>query len=273
MGNNTKQFLTTPVAVLIGAAMITAALLVNGGVIKFKGAQTTTTAGQQAPVPPGTGQAVQGAQANITIGAIKEAFNNSQIKFGDSNKKLIALEMADPSCPYCHIAAGRNPELNKQAGARFTLASDGGSYIAPVPELEKLAKEGKTAFAYIYFPGHGNGEMGAKAMYCAFEKNKFWEVHDLLMGSKGYDMLNNTVKNDKSKSSELANFLGTVIDPNFLKQCLESGKYDNRLQQDIALGTSLSVSGTPGFFLNTTRFDGAYSYKDMEATVKSLLGS
>lgn len=261
--------LTTPVAIVLGSLIIGLSILIANGVVTFKNTKVTT-AGNTIQVAP-TGSAAAPQQAAVTLGQIKDAFNKSQIKFGDSSKKLIAIEAADPSCPYCHIAAGKNPELNKQAGSRFTLVADGGSYVAPVPELEKLMKDGKIAFAYIYTPGHGNGEMGTKALYCAFEKGKFWEVHDLLMSAKGYDLLNNTVKNDKTKSGDLADFLQPVMDSSTLKQCLDSGKYDNRLKDDTALATNLGISGTPGFYLNATAYAGAYSYKDMESTVNDFL--
>lgn len=265
-----NTFLTTPMAILLGSLVIAVAILMQGGVIKIN----PKVSGGQAVAPVASPAPAQQApqQPKATLVQVKDAFNKSLIKFGDSNKKLTIIEVADPSCPFCHIAAGKNPELNKQVGARFTLVSDGGSYVAPVPEIQKLVSEGKAAFAWIYTPGHGAGEMGTKAMYCAFEKGKFWEVHDLLMNSKGYDLLNNQVKNDKTKSGDIASFLQPVFDSVAMKQCLDSGKYDKRLQDDVSLAQSLGISGTPGFYLNDTSFSGAYSYKDMESVVKTALG-
>lgn len=215
----------------------------------------TTNATQQATAP------------KATLGMIKDTFKKSVLKFGDENKKIVFIEVGDPSCPYCHIAAGKNPELNKQVGSQFTLVADGGSYIAPIPEMKKLVDQGKAAFTYIYTNGHGNGEMGTKALYCAYEKGKFWEVHDLLMTNEGYNLLNGTVKNDKEKAGELAEFIKPVFDPSAMKQCLESGKYDNRITEDPKLAQNIGVTGTPGFYVNDTLFGGAYSFKDMEEAV------
>lgn len=271
-----NSFLTTPVAVLLGSMVISVAILLQGGVIKLNpkitGAQVNVAAS-----PSPAGQVAQPAQQapqqpKATLDQVKDVFTKSQIKFGNVNSKLIVIEAADPSCPFCHVAAGKNPELNKQIGSRFTLVSDGGTYVAPVPEVQKLVNEGKAAFAWIYTPGHGNGEMGTKAMYCANEKGKFWEVHDLLMTNKAYDLLNNEVKNDKSKSGDLAQFLAPVFDVSAMKACLEGGKYDSRLSEDTALAQSIGISGTPGFYFNTTNFSGAYSYKDMESAANSALG-
>lgn len=261
-----KNYLTHILVVLLIFASFALGSLYTRVKYLEKGATTTATApttNQTAAAPP--------AAPVISLDRVKDAFNKSLIKFGDVNKKLILVEVADPSCPFCHIAGGYNGELNKQVGDRFKLVADGGTYVAPVPEFKKLLDSGKASFAYIYSPGHGNGEMGTKAMYCAKEKGKFWEVHDKLMTNDGYNLMNNTVKNDKTKSAEIADFLKSVYDPTELKKCLDSGKYDAQLQSDIGLATSLGTQGTPGFFVNATNFAGAYSYKDIESTVKTAL--
>lgn len=228
-----------------------------------RGREATTPAEDQVTITP--------EQAKVAIDQIKALFSKDLIKFGDEDRKVLFVEVSDPSCPYCHIAAGKNPELNKQAGERFKLVSDGGTYVAPVPEMKKLVEEGKASFVWIYTQGHGNGEMGTKAMYCAYEKDKFWEVHDLLMSNQGYDLINNEVKNDKDKSDKLADFLKGVIDSKFLKECLESGKYDERIGNDVALVSSLGFQGTPGFFVNEVKFAGAYSFTDMQPVVDEAL--
>lgn len=229
--------------------------------------------GGVATAAPGAQPQQAGAepQKAATLDDVKGAFEKSVIRFGDSKKNLLLVEVADPSCPYCAIAAGKNPALNKQAGTQFQMKTDGGSYIPPVPEFEKLVKEGKAAFAYIYSPGHGNGEMGVKAMYCAHEKGKFWEVHDKLMTAEGYDLLNNTVKNDKTKSKELAQFLSPVFDAGQMSGCLDSGKYDAKPAEETTLARGIGISGTPGFYVNDKLFPGAYNYTDIEGTVKAAL--
>ena len=70
-----------------------------------KGGTTTTTTGVKAPVAP-----------TVTIDQIKDLFGKNVIKFGDENRKLLVVEVADPSCPWCHVAAGKNKELLTQMG-------------------------------------------------------------------------------------------------------------------------------------------------------------
>lgn len=219
-----------------------------------------------------TGAAPQQVKPNVDQAKIKSLFDDENlVTFGNKNSKLLLVEVADPSCPYCHIAAGLNPSLNKQVGGQFILASDGGTYVPPVLEMKKLVDQNKAAFVWIYSPGHGNGELGTKAMFCAQEKGRFWEVHDLLMTDKGYTMVNDTVKNDKANSATLAEFLAPAVDKTFMQTCLESGKYDERLTKNVEAARSIGVSGTPGFFVNTAFFEGAYSFNDMKSAVDAAI--
>ncbi len=220
---------------------------------------TTTTTQQQAAAKP-----------KVDLAQIKDLFSKDVIKFGNADSKVLFVEASDPSCPYCHIAGGLNSALNTQVGPQFKLVKDGGTYVAPVLEMKKLVDEGKASFVWLYFNGHGNGELATKALYCAYEKGKFWEAHNLLMTEKGYDFINNTVKNDIEQSGKMVDFLKSA-NIEGLKACLDSGKYDDRLASDMALASSLGVSGTPGFFVNDTNFAGAYNYTDMESVVTSAL--
>jgi protein-disulfide isomerase len=252
---------------LVIAAYILGSLITENRYLKAGGTPSTGTTQQPSAAAP-----QQPAQPNVTLDQIKKLFTEgNNIKFGDEKRKLLFVEISDPSCPFCHIAAGLNGELNKQVGERFTLVKDGGSYVAPVPEMRKLVDAGKASFVTLYSPGHGNGELGTKAMYCAHEKGKFWQVHDLLMTNTGYDLLNNTVKNDKANAGKLADFLKGAVDPAFLKSCLESGKYDSRIASDTQLAASYGAQGTPGFYVNTKFFAGAYSWAELKADVDAAL--
>ncbi len=213
--------------------------------------------------------AQQPTQPTVTQDQLKGLFGGKNITFGNKDSKLVFVEFSDPSCPWCHVAAGKDPEVTTQMGKK--LSTDGGDYVAPVPEMKKLVDQGKAAFVWAYANGHGNGEMGTKALYCANEKGKFWQAHDLLMSNAGYNLINNTVKNDKTKSALLADFLKSVVKYNDMKACLDSGKYDNHISDDMALAQQFGFNGTPDFFVNTTNFAGAYSFDDMKSAVDAAL--
>lgn len=207
----------------------------------------------------------------VDIEVVKKAFSDAVIKFGDTSKKVIFLEVSDPSCPYCQIAGGYNSELNNGAGDRFKMVEDGGTYVAPGKEMRKLVESGDAAFAMIYRNGHGAGEVAMKALYCAFEEGKFWEAKELLFNSKGYALINDTVKNDMTKTGLMADFLASAVDSKTMKSCLDSNVYKDQLTKDTSISTTLGVGGTPGFFVNETSYSGAYSFTDMKPVVDSAL--
>lgn len=229
----------------------------------------STAAAQPNAQPTQAAQPQQ--QVQVSLSQIQALEDKKNIFFGDKNRKLTFVEFSDPSCPYCHVASGNDGELNKQMGPQFTMVADGGTYLAPVTEMRKMVESGKANFIWLYANGHGNGEMGAKALYCANEKGKFWQAHDLIMSQKGYDLMNNSVKNDKTKSGDVADFLKGVVNYNDMKNCLDSGKYDSRLTQDMSLAQAMGFQGTPFFFINTSPIVGAESFKDMQTVVDAAL--
>ncbi len=267
-GAKGNKLIPVLVVVLVAAAFFIGNLSAKVAFLEKGGGVKNTAAGG---ADAAAAQPQQPAAPKVTLDQVKQLFKGDRIKFGDEKKKLLFVEVADPSCPYCHVAAGKNPALNKQVGDKFTLVSDGGSYVAPVPEMKKLVDEGKAAMVWIYSPGHGNGEMGTRALYCAQEKGKFWQAHDLLMSDAGYTLLNEKVKNDKAKSGEVAEFLKSVVDSGQMKSCIDSGKYDSRLTDEPQLASTFGINGTPGFIINDQVFPGAYSYTDMKSTIEGIL--
>ena len=261
--NITSLYTPLSVVLLIGAAFYIGRL--SSQVSSLKGVTSAPPVAQQpSDTQPPT---------NPTVSAetIKGLFGKDLVKFGDANKKLIFVEVSDPSCPYCHAAGGLNGKLNKEMGTQFTLVADGGTYVAPVTEMKKLLDQKKIGYVWIYSNGHGNGEMAAKALYCANEKGRFWNAHSLLFSAEGYDLINNKVKNDLSQAGTMSSFLSKAVDANSMKGCLESDKYKDRLTAEISVAKSLGINGTPGFFVNTTRFSGAVPFDSMKSVVDAAL--
>lgn len=228
--------------------------------------------GSGAVAGTGTNQQQPNQQiTQVSLQELQKLFTKDYLSFGDSSRKVLFVEFSDPSCPYCHAASGTNPELNAEMGAQFQLDTKGGSYIPPVREMRKLVDLGKASYAMLYRNGHGNGQLATQAFYCAYEKGKFWEVHDLIMSNAGYKLINDQVRNDKAKIPVLVDFLKAAVDPTYLNSCLEGEKYADKLSRDTQIGDQFGVGGTPGFFVNTKTFPGAYSYREMEQIVKSAL--
>lgn len=222
----------------------------------------------------GVGAAVQPAQqqaaaepTSVDFEKVKEKFDGKHITFGDKDAKLVFTEVSDPSCPFCHIAAGLHPELNNTS-SQFKLVADGGTYVPPVPEIKKLVDEGKAAFLFLYSNGHGNGEVATQLLYCAHEQGKFWEVHDKLMTKAGYDLINDVVRNDATKVGELVDLIGNAANGGALKSCIDSKKYQAQPADDMAFVQSLTGgSGTPTFFVNENIVSGAQPWSAFEPLI------
>ncbi len=249
-------------AILLGSVIVAASVATGGNFLKKVDTSAATEGADAKPQ--------KNAEVTVTQDQVKALFTDKNLAFGDKNSKVLFVEFSDPSCPYCNIAAGKNPNFNKQAGGQFVMVKDGGTYLPPVIEMKKMVDAGKAAFVWIYQNGHGNGELASQALYCAQEKKKFWEVHDLLMNEAGFKLINETVKNDITKVSVMADFLKSAVSVTDMKSCLESGKYSSRLVDDMAVAKQFGVSGTPGFFVNTTNFAGAVSFKDMQSAVERV---
>ncbi len=260
-----KESLIVAGAILLGSLII-AGSIVSFGLKSVAPAVTPQADTAQRPEPE--------VKVAVTIERIRELFTSKNITFGNKESKVLFVEFSDPSCPYCHVASGKNSTIYKlmgSGGERFKLVADGGSYLAPVPEMKKLLDAGKAGFVWLYANGHGNGELATEALYCAKEKGKFWEAHDLLMNAAGYTLINETVKNDRTKSGTMADFLKGATNAGEMKSCLESGRYASRITEDMATAQQMGFSGTPNFFINADNFVGAQNFKDMQATVEKYL--
>lgn len=215
---------------------------------------TVAQVDQQPPARPTT----------VDLDKIKGLFDGKHITFGDKDAKTIITEVSDPSCPYCHIAGGLNTELNS-ASPQFKLIKDGGTYVAPVPEIKKLVESGEASFLWIYSNGHGSGEVATQTLYCAYEQDKFWQAHDILMTKKGYDLINETVQNDLSKANLLVAEMTKVLNAKKLQSCLDSKKYAGQAGEDMAFVQALSGGvGTPTFFVNEKIVNGAQPWSAIE---------
>lgn len=241
-------------------AIIIGAILVGGAIVLTKSMPNK----QPSAVPDG-----QQKITTVDEKVIKQFIADDRIVLGNADSKNIVIEVSDPSCPFCHFASGLNPELVKQSGrTNYLTAEQGGTYNAPGLALEKLAESGEIAYVYSYGNGHGNGALAAEALYCAHERGEFWGAHNKLMSNAGYNLVNDTVKNDRTKSPELAKFLSSVVDEKFMAECLSSAKYESRVNRDITENAKIGFSGTPHFVINGNIVQGAADFSTMKGFLK-----
>jgi len=166
-----------------------------------------------------------------------------------------------------NIPAGTSPVRgNKDAPITITEFSD---YQCPhcvrlQPILKEVLKaypkEVRLVFKNFPLPFHREAKNAAKAAHAAGEQGKFWEMHDAIF--KNYNMLG------EEKFKELAGQIG--LDVNKFLADYKSNKYEQQIQQDIGLGKSVSVRGTPTLFINGKRIKNR-SFNDLKETIDKIL--
>jgi len=159
---------------------------------------------------------------------------------GDPNAPVKVEEFSDFRCVHC---------------AAFWRESE--------PRLIKdYVATGKVYFTYTPFSFISDESfLAAEAAYCAMDQGKFWEFHDYIFAN--YD-LPITQKLLRAFAQDLK------LDLNQYDNCMASGKYRQRTQEDGQYARSKGVTGTPTFDVNGT----LVGQTDLFATIdKALAGS
>lgn len=160
--------------------------------------------------------------AQPAAGKIKPITDADHIR-GNKNAKLSLVEYSDYECPFCK---------------RFH------------PTMQELLKtyENKIRWVYRHYPlsFHANAKIEAEASECVAElggNDKFWEFTDKIFerteaNGTGFAL---------DKLGPLASELG--INQTEFQTCLDSGKYEKLVKDQIADGTAGGVNGTPATFV------------------------
>jgi len=117
-------------------------------------------------------------------------------------------------------------------------------------------------FAFRHFPltnVHPHAEHAAEAAEAAGEQGSFWPMHETLFA-------NQNALDDES----LAEYAGALgLDETRLIQEVISGAHAQRIHEDFKSGVRAGVNGTPSFFINGQRYDGARGLEPLLAAVSN----
>lgn len=139
---------------------------------------------------------------------------------GVKTAPVTIVEFSDFQCPYC---AQLQPTLREV--------------------LKAYPNEVKLVFKHYPLSFHAQAKNAAKASLASAEQGKFWEMHDAIF--------ENFNKLSDEKFKELAAQIGLNVEK--FTADYSSNKFDQQIQQDITLGNSIGVTGTPTLFLNGKR--------------------
>ena len=131
--------------------------------------------------------------------------------------------------------------------------------------LDRVLTEyrGRVRLVYKDFPlpGHTLAPMAHEAARCAGAASKYWEYHDRLFQAQP-----NFVRADLLR---YASDLG--IPPEPFAQCLDAGRFRKLVDADVEQGRGLDVDGTPTFFINGQRIEGAAPFETFKAVIDEAL--
>jgi protein-disulfide isomerase len=159
---------------------------------------------------------------------------------GNPEAACTLIEYGDYQCPSCGQAFPIVKRLQKHFGKRL-------SFIFRNFPLSQM---------------HPFAESAAEAAEFAGAQGKFWEMHDLL-----YENQNRL--GEEGLLEELAEELGLARKS--LLQALESKEFQARVRADFSGGVRSGVNGTPTFFINGQRHDGAYDFASLVEAIDQTI--
>jgi protein-disulfide isomerase len=168
-----------------------------------------------------------------------------------------------PVTPQDHIQGREDAQATLVEYGDYECPHCGAAY----PIIKRVQKHFGRALRFVFrnFPlsqMHPHAESAAEVAEFAGVQGKFWEMHDRLF--KNQDRLSGPLY------SELAGELR--LSPAALWEALEDGRYRNRVRADFSSGVRSGVNGTPTFFINGDRHEGAVDYESLVLAIQQAIG-
>jgi protein-disulfide isomerase len=110
---------------------------------------------------------------------------------------------------------------------------------------------------------HPHAQKAAEATECADDQGKFWEYHDAVFANQSAI----DVESLKGYATELD------LDTGAFNDCLDSGKHQGEVENDLQDGRGAGVSGTPAFFINGQLVSGAQPFSVFQQILDQLLAA
>lgn len=157
---------------------------------------------------------------------------------GPDDAVVTIVEFGDLQCPFCKTFAENTlPQI-----------------LSTYPDTVK--------FVFKDFPLtaiHPLAQKASIAAECAFSQDKFWEMHDLIYANQ-----------DTLEEASFASFSAQLsLDTTAFLDCYNNESPLFEIDQDYAEGQNLGVNGTPTFFINGIKVEGAVPFETISSTIDS----
>jgi len=158
---------------------------------------------------------------------------------GSKDAKVVIVEFGDFQCTYCQQEQAVIKQLLKDYG-------------------------NKIFFVFRDFPliaDHPNSGNAALAADCANDQGKYWEMSDLLFANPN----GINITNLKTWAVQLG------LDTIQFGTCIDTAKYQKKIETDLLDGYNAGVKATPTFFINGYRLEGAVPLATFEQIIAAEL--
>jgi protein-disulfide isomerase len=155
---------------------------------------------------------------------------------GPDDAPVTLVEYGDYECPYC-----------------------GQAEIVIRSLLDSFGDDLRYAWRHLPLNDvHPNAQIAAEAAEAAGAQGRFWEMHDLLLDNQ-----------DRLMPTDLARHANDIgLDMHRFWDDLRRRDYAERIGQDVASADLSGVAGTPTFFINGARHQGAYDIDTLAEAVR-----
>lgn len=160
---------------------------------------------------------------------------------GNPAAPVTVVEFVDYQCPFCQQAAPSVRRVVAALGDRVRLVLRD----FPITEL------------------HPGATQSALAAHCVLEQGQdlYWRYHDLLYS--------NVEGHTPEQLRDWARLAGT--DPDAFDACVANERYLSQVNADLQTGLRVGVQGTPTFFVNGIRIQGALDEKTLTRVLNAVL--
>lgn len=247
-----NSLVSTPIAILVAAVLISISILISGGAVKIKGFNAGTanptaavpTQGDTAPVP------------EPSLGPVKVSLDDDPV-LGNPDAPVTIVEFSDYECPFCKRHYDQTHVQLKK------------NYI----------DSGKVKLVFRDLPLSFHDPMAtteAIAANCAKEQGgdqAYYKFHDT--------MFEKTTSNGSGLTKDqLYTFAGEqgLNEANF-KACVDSEKFKDEVAKDLADAGAAGATGTPSFVIGKSTGQeiegklivGAQPYAAFQSEIDALL--
>lgn len=250
---NIEAFLT-PIAIFIGSLMISFSILYSAG--RLVSGDSILGAADSGNDTVDSGDTADAAPPTVVAG--KTTIDDDPILGDKSKAKVAIIEFSDYECPFCKRHFQQTHE---------SIVKD-------------FVDTGKAILVFRDFPLSFHDPLATKeamAGECVDELGgdaKYYQYHDKVFNATN----SNGEGLDTSKLYTFASEVG--VNSAKFKDCLDSEKYKEEIQSDIADGSAAGIDGTPGFIIGVLDKEGnvdgvvvsgAQAYATFKSTIEDQL--